>query len=67
MEKEDKIEALATIFHRRSAKGFIDALTPANPRDAIYLSNLKAEAQKPKSKGTGDAELDSFNSFLSKE
>jgi hypothetical protein len=66
-DRERKIEILGYIFNRRDDKGFMDSLSGYCPRDEIFLANMRTATKPSSNKGTGDAKLDAFNSFLSKE
>ena len=64
---EEQVEALAYTLCRRTQDGMLSASTPITPRDHILLGNMRAEATRPKSKGSGDPDLASFNALISKE
>lgn len=66
-DDERKIEILGYIFNRRHEKGFMDSLSGYCPRDEVFLANMKTSTKTSDKKGTGDAKLDAFNTFLSKE
>lgn len=57
---------IAYLLHRRSEAGLFDALTPSCARDQAHLNIWTAKAKRRTQKGTGNADLDDFNSWAGK-